>query len=100
MTRMIWLGMDLRRDRFEHEHDSVAANEGEEVRSNSVSSSFIANVEPQLGLIESKRGIQVIDNKKGSNTVQHSKAPKESEYSLVEEFGQLSDCPAKTHEPI
>jgi hypothetical protein len=72
VTRMIRLRMDLRRDGLDHEHDAVASHDGPEVISGSVASAFIENVEPQLGLIERKRSGQVVDNKKGSNRIQHS----------------------------
>ena len=62
------------RDGLEHEHDSVASHDGEVVISVSVTTTLMKNVEPQLGLIERKRSVQVVDNKKGSNTVQHSKS--------------------------
>jgi hypothetical protein len=66
--------MDFRRDGLEHEHDSVAPKEGPEVVCVSVASSLITNVESQLGLIERKRSAQVVDNKKGRNTVQHGES--------------------------
>jgi len=47
----------------------VASQEGEVVISVSVTATLIKDVEPQLGLIERKRRAQVVDNKKGSNTV-------------------------------
>ena len=72
MTRMVRLRMDLRRDGLEHEHDPVASNDGPEVISGSIASTLISNVKPQLGLVEGKRGGEVVGNKKGSNRVQHS----------------------------
>ena len=54
------------------QHDPVASHDGEEVISGSVASAFISNVKPQLGLVERKRSGQVVDNKKGSNRIQHS----------------------------
>jgi hypothetical protein len=50
----------------------VASNDGEEIISGSVASALIPNLKPQLGLVERKRSGQVVDNKKGSNRVQHS----------------------------
>src|SRR4029077_4838770 len=72
VARMVRLGMDLRSDRFEVQHDLIASNDGPEVISGSIASALIANVKPQLGLVERKRSGQVVDNKKGSNRVQHS----------------------------
>src|SRR5438067_609745 len=70
---MIWLRMHFGRDRLEHERYPVASQDGPEVIILvSVTSALITNVEPQPGLIERKRSAQVIDNKKRSNTVQHS----------------------------
>ena len=72
MARMIRLGMDLRRDGLEIDHHPVASHDGEEVISGSIASALIANLKPQLGLVERKRGGQVVDNKERSNRVQHS----------------------------
>src|SRR4051794_2139921 len=72
VARMVRLRMDLRCDRLEVQHDPVASNDGEEVISGSIASALIADLKPQLGLVERKRGGQVVDNKKGSNRVQHS----------------------------
>ena len=74
VARVVRLGMDLRRDGLEHEHDPVASNDGEEVISGSVASALIANVEPQLGLVEGKRSGQVVDDEKGSSSGQHSES--------------------------
>src|SRR5215467_15067517 len=79
VTRTIRLGMDLRGDGLEHEHDSVASKNGPEILvCLSVASSLIANVESQLGLIERKRSRQIVDNEKGSNTVQHGESAVDS----------------------
>ena len=78
MTRTIRLWMDLGRDGLEHEHDSVTSKDSPEVVCVSVASSLITNVESQLGLIERKRSAQVVDNKKGSNTVQHGESAVDS----------------------
>ena len=72
VARMVRLRMDLWRDGLEVQHDPVASYDGEEVISGSIASALIANVKPQLGLVERKRSGQVVDNKKGSNRVQHS----------------------------
>ena len=69
MARMVRLRMDLWRDRLEVQHHPVASNDGEEDRSDSVAASLVANVEPQLGLVENNRGVEVVDNKEGSNAV-------------------------------
>src|SRR5438270_3315432 len=69
---MVRLRMDLWRDGLEVQHDPVASDDGEEVISGSIASALIADVKPQLGLVERKRSGQVVDNKKGSNRVQHS----------------------------
>src|ERR1700674_2897658 len=82
--------MDLRRDGLEHERYSVASHDGEVVISVSVTTTLIKNVEPQLGLIERKRSAQVVDNKKGSNTVQHSESAADSNISYVEQLVQLA----------
>ena len=82
MTRTIRLWMDFGRDGLEHEHDSVASKDGPEVACVSVASSLITNVEPQLGLVERKRSAQVVDNKKGSNTVQHGEGTVDSKCSI------------------
>src|SRR5438094_4103171 len=66
--------MDLGRDGLEHEHDPVTSKDSPEVVCVSVASSLITNVESQLGLIERKRSAQVVDNKKGSNTIQHGES--------------------------
>jgi hypothetical protein len=82
--------MDLGRDGLEHEHYSVASHDGEVVISVSVTTTLIKNVEPQLGLIKRKRSAQVVDNKKGSNTVQHSESAVDSNISCVEQLVQLA----------
>src|SRR5262249_22257319 len=74
VTRTIRLWMDFGADLLNHERNPVASSDGEEVGSLSVTSSLITNVEPQLGLIERKRSGEVVDNKKGRNTVQHSES--------------------------
>src|SRR5262249_50535259 len=89
MTRTIRLGMYLGRDGLEHEHDFVASKDGPEiVVCVSVASSLITNVEAQLGLIERKRSGQIVDNKKGSDTVQHSESALESKiaYQVARDF--------------
>jgi len=63
VTRMIRLWMDLGRDGLDHEHYPVASDDGPEVSFGSVTTTFVKNVETQLGLIERKRGAQVVDNK-------------------------------------
>ena len=78
MTRTIRLWMDLGRDGLEHEHDPVTSKDSPEVVCVSVASSLITNVESQLGLIERKRSAQVVDNKKGSNTVEHGESTVDS----------------------
>ena len=80
VARTIRLWMDFGRDGLEHDHDAVASKEGPEVViCVSVASSLITDVEPQLGLIKRKRGAQVVDNKKGSNAVQHGESAVGSE---------------------
>jgi hypothetical protein len=88
MTRTIRLWMDLGRDGLEHEHCSVASHDGPEVISASLATAFIKNVEPQLGLIVRKRSAQVVDNKKGSDTVQHSESALDSNIAYVEQIVQ------------
>src|SRR5689334_7190446 len=90
VARTIGMGMDFRCDGLNHECHSVASNDGKEVASLAVTSALIANVEPQLGLIKSKRCAQIIDNKKGSNTVQHSEAPEYSNIAFVGQPVQLA----------
>jgi len=80
VARVVRLGMDFGSDLLEHEHDLVASNNGEEVRPDPVTASLVANVESQLGLVERNRGVQVVDNKEGSNTVQHSVTAADLEY--------------------
>jgi hypothetical protein len=72
VTRRIRLWMDLGRDGLEEEHGSVAYQDGPEVVSVSVATTLMKNVEPQLGLIERKRRAQIVDDKRGSRTFQHS----------------------------
>src|SRR5579864_1420159 len=72
VARMVRLRMDLRRDRLEVQHNPVASHDGEEVIFWYIASALITKVKPQLGLVERKRSGEVIDNKKGSNRVQHS----------------------------
>ncbi len=83
VTRMIRLRMDLRRDGLEIDHHPVASNDGEEIISGSIASSFISNVKPQLGLVEGKRSGEVVDNKERSNRVQHSETAVAFEYSYT-----------------
>jgi hypothetical protein len=64
--------MDLGCDGLEEEHGSVAYQDGPEVVSVLVATTLMKNVEPQLGLIERKRRAQVVDDKRGSRTLQHS----------------------------
>jgi hypothetical protein len=64
--------MDLGCDGLEEEHGSVAYQDGPEVVSDSVTTTLMKNFEPQLGLIERKRRAQVVDDKRGSRTFQHS----------------------------
>src|SRR5207248_2293224 len=54
----------------------------------SVTTTLIKNVETQLGLIEHKRSAQVVDNKEGSNTVQHSESTVGSNIAYVEQLVQ------------
>jgi hypothetical protein len=82
--------MDLGRDRLEHEHYPVASDDGEVVVSVSVTTTPIKNVETQLGPIERKRSAQVLDNKEGSDTVQHSENTAGSNIPDVERFVQSS----------
>jgi hypothetical protein len=56
LARVVRLGMDLRCDLLEHEHDLGASNNGEEVRPDPVTTSLVANVESQLRLVERNRG--------------------------------------------
>src|SRR5215470_11944155 len=83
--------MDLGCDGLEHERYAVASNDGEEVFSDSVSSAFVANFKAQLGLIERKRIGQVVDNKKGSHTVQHCRSTMDWNIACVEELRQALD---------
>jgi hypothetical protein len=46
------------------------------------------NVEPQLGLIERQRSAQVVDDKRGNRTFQHSEAAADSKIAYVERFVQ------------
>src|SRR5208282_363085 len=72
VTRRIRLWMDLGGDGFEEEHGSVAYQDGPEVVAVSVTTALMKDVEPQLGLIECKRRAQIVDDKRGSRTLQHS----------------------------
>jgi Holliday junction resolvasome RuvABC endonuclease subunit len=54
---------------------AVASNNGPEVTSVSVTY-VMKNVESQLGLIEGNGSAQIVNDKKGSNTVQHSGSTK------------------------
>jgi choline dehydrogenase-like flavoprotein len=81
---MIRLWMDLGRDDLEHEHHSVAPHDGEVVISVFVTTTLIENIERQLGPIEGKRGAQIVDDKKGSSTVQHNEAAVGSNIAYVE----------------
>src|SRR5438270_5742966 len=103
---MVRLGMDLGRDGLEHEHDPVASNDGPEVVSFSVAAALITNVKPQLGLVERKRSGQVVDNKKGSDSVQHSETAVSSNIACVYsrtfiayagQIVQSAGCPLLTH---
>lgn len=72
VTRTIRLWMDLGRDGLEHEHDAVTSHDGEVVVSASFAAGLMLNVESQLRLIERNRRVQVVDDERGSNDVQHS----------------------------
>src|SRR5208282_978715 len=72
VTRRIRLWMDLGCNGLEEEHGPVAHQDGPEVVAVSVTTTFMKNVEPHLGLIECKRRAQIVDDKKGSRSVQHS----------------------------
>jgi hypothetical protein len=86
VTRRIRLRMDLGCDGLEEEHGSVANQDGPEVVS--VTTTLMKNVEPQLGLIEGNRRAQVVDDKKGSRTVQHSEAAADWNIAYVEHLVQ------------
>ena len=80
VARVVRLGMYLGRDRLEVQHDLIASHEGPEIRPLSVAAALVANVEPQFGLVKRNRGVQVVNNKEGSNTVQHSVTAVDIEY--------------------
>lgn len=72
VTRRIRLWMNLGCDGLEQEHRSVAYQNGPEVVAVSVTTTLMKNVEPQLALIERKCRAQVVDDERGSRTLQHS----------------------------
>ena len=88
VARRIRLWMDLGCDGLEEKHGSVAYQDGPEVVSVSVTTTLTKNVEPQLGLIERKRRAQVVDDKRGSRTLQHSEAAEDPKIAYVERLVQ------------
>ena len=88
VTRRIRLWMDLRCDGLEKEHRSVAYQDGPEVVAVSVTTTLMKNVEPQLALIERKRRAQVVDNKRGSRTLQHSERAVDCNIAYAERLVQ------------
>jgi hypothetical protein len=68
---MIRLWVHLGRDLLEHHRYTVTPHDGKVVSSVSFTPAFMANVESQLGLVERKRSVQIVDNEKGGDTVQH-----------------------------
>lgn len=69
MTGMIGLGMNLRRDGLEHDHDSVALHDSEEILANSISSTCVGDVKAQLRAIKVEAGLEMVYDKKGRNGV-------------------------------
>ena len=53
-----------------------------------VATTLMKNVEPQLGLIERKRRAQVVDDKRGSRTLQHSERAVDWNIAYVEHLVQ------------
>jgi hypothetical protein len=86
VTRRIRLWMDLGCDGLEEEHSPVAYQDGPEVLS--VSTTLMKNFEPQLGLIERKRRAQVVDDKRGSRTFQHSERAVDRNIAYAEHLVQ------------
>jgi hypothetical protein len=69
--------MDLRRNVLEHQHHPVAADDGPKVIAVSITT-LVQDVEPELGLVELQGSAQIVNNKKGRNTVQHAESAPES----------------------
>lgn len=88
VTRRIRLWMDLGRDGLEEEHGSVAYQDGPEVVSVAITTALMKNVEPQLGLIERKCRAQIVDDKRGSRTFQHSEDAADSKITYAEHLVQ------------
>jgi len=91
VTRRIGLWMDLGRDGLEEEHGSVAYQDGPEVVSVPVATTLMKDLEPQLGLIKRKCRAQVVDDKRGSRNVQHSRVAADSKIAHVAHLVQESE---------
>lgn len=69
MAGMIGLGMDLRRDGLEHDHDAVALHDAKEVHAVPISSARAGDRKAQLGAVKVQAGLEIVNDKKGRNGV-------------------------------
>jgi hypothetical protein len=69
----VWFGCGWISGVIALKHHPIATDDGEEVRSFSVASAFVADVKPQFGLVERNRGVQIVDDEEGNSSGQHER---------------------------
>ena len=66
---MIGLGMNLRRDGLEHDHDAVALHDTKEIFAVSISATSVGDLKAQLGAIKFEACPEVVYDKKRRNGI-------------------------------